>query len=45
MPFGLASAPPRDFTKLLRPVATFLTREGIRVVIYGLNLVASKDPG
>lgn len=33
MPFGLASAP-RAFTKLLRPVAAFLRKEGFRLVVY-----------
>ena len=33
MPFGLTSAP-RVFTKVMRPVVTFLRAQGIRLVIY-----------
>ena len=33
LPFGLCSAP-RIFTKLLKPVAAFLRKKGIRVLIY-----------
>ena len=33
LPFGLCSAP-RTFTKLLKPVAAFLRKKGIRVLIY-----------
>ena len=33
MPFGLSSAP-RIFTKILRPVITYLRSQGIRLVIY-----------
>ena len=33
LPFGLKSAP-RIFTKLLKPAATFLRKEGYRIVIY-----------
>ena len=33
LPFGLCSAP-RIFTKLLKPVAAFLGKKGIRVLIY-----------
>ena len=33
LPFGLCSAP-RIFTKVLKPVAAFLRRKAIRVLIY-----------
>lgn len=33
LPFGLSSAP-RTFTKLLKPVITFLRKEGIRLIVY-----------
>ena len=33
LPFGLSSAP-RIFTKLLKPVAAFLRKQGYRIVIY-----------
>ena len=42
LPFGLSSAP-RIFTKLLKPVATFLRKQGYRIIIHldGFPLLAS----
>ena len=34
LPFGLWNVAPRVFTKLLRPVAAFLIKQGIRLVLY-----------
>ena len=43
MPFGLTSAP-RIFTKVMKPVVTFLGPQGIRLVIYVLRRSPSAHP-
>ena len=44
LPFGLASAP-RDFTKLTKPLMSFLRRLGFRIVIYLDDmLLMNQDP-
>lgn len=44
MPFGLASAP-RVFTKLLKPLASYLRSRGVRLVVYldDILIVASSE--